>query len=102
VQVLQEFLVTVTKKVPTPLTADDAADRIEEFAAWCVFSPKAEDVLAAIALHKRAKLGFWDAMIVESAHQLGCVTIWTEDLTDGQHLYGVHIRNPFASTPRAL
>jgi hypothetical protein len=29
----QEFFVTVTKKVPKPLTADDASDRICEFAA---------------------------------------------------------------------
>ena len=98
VQVLQEFFVTVTKKVPKPLTVDAAADRIEEFAAWRVFSPKADDVLAAVALQKRAKLNFWDAMVVESAHQLGCATLWTEDLTDGQNLHGVHIRNPFAST----
>jgi predicted nucleic acid-binding protein len=97
VQVLQEFFVTVTRKVPKPLTVDDAADRVGEFAAWRVFSPKAADVLAAIALHKRAKLSFWDAMVVESAHQLGCGTLWTEDLTDGQHLHGVRIRNPFAS-----
>jgi predicted nucleic acid-binding protein len=96
VQVLQEFFVTVTKKVPKPLTVDEASDRIREFAAWRVFSPKAEDVLAAIALRKRAKLSFWDAMIVESAHQLGCTTLWTEDLTDGQTLHGVRIRNPFS------
>jgi predicted nucleic acid-binding protein len=96
VQILQEFFVTVTKKVPKPLAVDDAADRIREFAAWPVFAPKSEDVLAAIALHKRAKLSFWDAMVVESAHQLGCTTLWTEDLTDGQTLHGVRIRDPFS------
>lgn len=94
VQVLQEFFVTVTKKVPKPLTADEAADRIRELSAWRVFAPKAEDVLAAISLHKRTKLSFWDAMIVEAAHQLGCTTLWTEDMTDGQTVQGVRIRNP--------
>jgi predicted nucleic acid-binding protein len=96
VQVLQEFFVTVTKKVPKPVTVDEAADRIREFSAWRVFAPKAEDVLAAISLHKRARLNFWDAMVVEAAHQLGCTTLWTEDLTDGQTLHGVRIRNPFS------
>jgi len=95
VQVLQEFYVTVTRKVPKPLSLDEAADRVREFSAWPVFSTKAEDVLAAIALQKRAKLNFWDAMVVEAAHQLGCTTLWTEDLHDGHVLEGVRIRNPF-------
>lgn len=96
VQVLQEFFVTVTRKVPHPLTVEDATDRIREFAAWRVFAPNTDDVLAAIALHKRSKLSFWDAMIVEAASQLGCATLWTEDLTDGQMVHEVRVRNPFS------
>ena len=46
-------------------------------------------------LQQRSKLGFWDAMIVEAAHQLGCTTLWAEDLTDNQLLQGVRVRNPF-------
>jgi predicted nucleic acid-binding protein len=95
VQVLQEFFVTVTRKVAKPLKTDDAERRIREFCAWRVFAPKAEDVLSAIALHQRAKISFWDAMIVEAAHQLGCDTLWTEDLSHGQRLHGVRIENPF-------
>ena len=96
VQVLQEFFVTITKKVPKPLTADDAAARIRELAAWRVFTPSADDVLDAIALHAKAKIGFWDAMIVVAAAESGCDVLWTEDLNDGQVLRGVRIRNPFA------
>ena len=33
VQVLQEFFVTVTRKVAKPLPVDEAADRIREFSA---------------------------------------------------------------------
>jgi predicted nucleic acid-binding protein len=97
VQVLQEFFVTVTRKVPKPLTIDDVTARIREFAAWRVFAPKTEDVLAAIALHKQTKLSFWDALIVEAASQLGCATLWTEDLTDGQTIRDVLVRNPFSA-----
>lgn len=95
VQVLQEFFVAVTKKVPKPLTIAEAERRVRELCAWRVFAPKAEDVLAAIALQQRAKLNLWDAMIVEAARQLGCATLWTEDLSHGQRLSGVHITNPF-------
>lgn len=95
VQVLQEFFVTVTRKVAEPLTADEAANRIREFCAWKVFTPAAEDVLHAIALHQRAKLSFWDAMVIHAAAELGCDVLWTEDLNDGQLVQDVRIRDPF-------
>lgn len=95
VQVLQEFFVAVTRKVAKPLAPDDATARVREFSAWRVFAPKADDVLAAIGLHTRAKIAFWDAMIVLAAAESGCDVLWTEDLADGQLLRGVRIRNPF-------
>jgi predicted nucleic acid-binding protein len=96
IQVLQEFFVTVTRKVAKPLPVDEAKARVREFAAWRVFAPTSDDVLAAIDLHVQAKIGFWDAMIVLGAAESGCDVLWTEDLTDGQVLRGVRIRNPFA------
>lgn len=95
VQILQEFFVTVTRKVPRPLSIDVAAERVRELTVWKVFAPTADDVLGAIALQKKAKLSFWDAMVVHAAAESGCDVLWTEDLNDGQRLRGVHIRNPF-------
>jgi predicted nucleic acid-binding protein len=95
VQVLQEFFVTVTRKVPKPLNVETAELRVRELCAWRVFAPRAEDVLAAIAVQRRSKLSFWDAMIVEAARQLECGTLWTEDLTHGQRLHDVTVANPF-------
>ena len=68
-------------------------------AAWKVFSPTADEVLSAIALHTQAKIGFWDAMILLAAAESGCDVLWTEDLNDGQLQRGVCIRNPFAGKP---
>jgi predicted nucleic acid-binding protein len=93
--VLQEFFVTVTKKVAKPLPLEDATSRVREFATWRVFAPTADDVLAAIGLHAQARIGFWDAMIVLAAAESGCDVLWTEDLSDGQLLRGVRIRHPF-------
>lgn len=97
IQVLQEFFVTVTKKVAKPLPVDDAKARVREFAAWKVFAPAPEDVVAAIDLQTQAKIGFWDAMIVLAAAESGCDLLWTEDLADGQTIRGVHIKNPFST-----
>lgn len=96
VQVLQEFFVTVTRKVAIPLPVDEAAARVREFSAWHVFSPTAADVLDAIKLHREAGVGFWDAMIAIAAAESGCDVLWTEDLNDGQLLRGVRVRNPFS------
>jgi predicted nucleic acid-binding protein len=97
VQVLQEFFVTVTRKVAHPLSVDEASDRIREFAAWKVFAPTAADVLSAIALQKHSKLNFWDAMVCLAAAESGCDVLWSEDLNDGQVVRGVRVRDPFAS-----
>ena len=96
VQILQEFFVTVTRKVAQPLPVDEAADRIREFATWQVFTPTPNDVLAAVELHKHARLNFWDAMVVEAAAELGCEILWTEELNEGQLLRAVRVRNPFS------
>ncbi len=98
VQVLQEFFVTVTGKVAEPLSVDEASERIRELAVWKVFVPGADDVLGAIALQKRAKVNFWDAMVVHAAAELGCDLLWTQDLNDGQVIRGVRIRDPFGRT----
>jgi predicted nucleic acid-binding protein len=97
VQVLQEFVVTVTRKVAKPMSIDDAAERVREFAAWKVFAPTVQDVLVAIAIQKAERLSFWDAMVVHAAGEAGCEVMWTEDLNDGQVIRGVTVRNPFAS-----
>jgi predicted nucleic acid-binding protein len=53
------------------------------------------DVLAAIEIQRRYGLAFWDAMILQSAAQLGCDTVWSEDLTSDQAYGGVRVVNPF-------
>ena len=95
VQVLQEFFVIVTRKVPRPLSPDTAGERVREFSAWLVFCPTSTDVLGAIALQQEAQLSFRDAMIVHCASEAGCEVLWSEDLGDGQTIRGVQIRNPF-------
>jgi hypothetical protein len=39
VQVLQQFFVTVTRKVEPHLPVDEAAERVGELATWEVFTP---------------------------------------------------------------
>ena len=95
VQVLQEFFVTVTRKVQPPLAHADAAGKVARFAQWHLHAPGREDLLSAIELHQELRISFWDAMIVQSARAMRCRVLWTEDLTDGRRYAGVLVRNPF-------
>jgi predicted nucleic acid-binding protein len=96
VQVLQEFFVNVTRKIPRPLDADTAASILADYSRWDVHSPGPEDVLDAIAIHRKEGVSFWDAMILRSATTLRCGTLYSEDLNPGQRYEGVEVRNPFA------
>jgi predicted nucleic acid-binding protein len=95
VQVLQEFFVTTTRKIPKRLEAPAAAQIVDDLAHWHVHSPAASDLLVAIDIHQRTGASFWDAMILRSAKELGCQILYSEDLNAGQDYAGVEVRNPF-------
>jgi predicted nucleic acid-binding protein len=95
IQVLQEYHVTVTRKVPRPLSIQASAQVISGFRYWRVHTPQAEDVIAAIRLQQQVQSAFWDAMIVQSALQLGCSVLWSEDFNVGQRYGLTQVHNPF-------
>jgi predicted nucleic acid-binding protein len=95
IQVLQEFYVNITRKVKRPLAPEAAAQIISDMAVWRIHSPNTHDIVAAIHLQQRYQLSFWDAMVVNSALQLGCRTLWSEDLNPGQVYDQVTVQNPF-------
>jgi len=95
IQVLQEFFVTVTRKLANPVTPAEASQIIADFGLWRVHQPQVEDVLSAIHIQQQYQLSFWDSMIIRSANQLGCHILWTEDLNEGQKIEGCAIQSPF-------
>ena len=94
-QVLQEFFVTVTRKIPRPLAIPLARAIIEDLSRWEVVAPGPEAVLQAIDLQRDYQLSYWDAMILTTAHLGGAAVLLTEDLNPGQEIAGVIITNPF-------
>jgi predicted nucleic acid-binding protein len=95
-QVLQEFYVTVTHKLPKPLSKQQAREVVQTYAAWSVYRPTSGDVVAASALEEHHKLSFWDAMIVVAAQMSGATKLLSEDMQHGRRLGQVTINNPFA------
>lgn len=94
VQVLQEYHVTVTRKVAHPLSGEQSTQVIRGLATWQLHVPGADDVLAAIQFQEQYQISFWDAMIVQSANRLECPILWSEELNPGQSYGAVQVRNP--------
>ena len=99
IQVLQEYFVTVTRKLG--LDAAVARRKVELLSDLDVVVPDVGDVLAAIDLHRLHGLSFRDALVVRAAKQAGCAVLLTEDLQDRRELDGVRIVNPFREAPPA-
>ena len=95
IQVLQETYVTLTQKPTPPLTSEEALTTVRRFATFPTHCPTAADVVDAIELSVASRISFWDAMLIHSASVLHCDVLWTEDLSSGQTIAGVQIRNPF-------
>ncbi|HEX7478672.1 MAG TPA: PIN domain-containing protein [Polyangiales bacterium] len=95
IQVLQEFYVTVTRKLKKPLSSAKAQEVVEEYLTWAVVENTGALLTAAIDLQQKAQLSFWDAMVVQAAIEAGCTKLYSEDLNDGQHFGSVIVVNPF-------
>jgi len=95
IQVLQEFFVTVTRKIPHPLENQIARQIVADLSNWRCHSPAAIDLLLAIDAQRDYPLSFWDAMVLQSAARLGCEFLLSEDLGHGQIYGAVQVINPF-------
>ena len=94
-QVLQEFFVTVTRKIMPPLDLQTARQIVADLTQWRLHAPKAADLLQAIDLQELYQLAFWDALVIQSAASLGCKQLFSEDLNHGQAYGTVQVVNPF-------
>lgn len=98
-QVLQEFYVTVTRKLDPALPPAEAREDVRTFMAWRPPVPDAGLMERAWSLQDRFSLSWWDAMVVASALSQGAELLLSEDLQDGQVIDGMRIANPFATAP---
>lgn len=101
-QVLEEYYVTVTRKLSPGLGREAAQADIQDLLAWRPVGVDGSTLDAAWAVERRFGLSFWDALIVASAQSAGCTNLLSEDLTHGQVLDGIRVVNPFLQAPGPL
>ncbi len=98
VQVLNEFANVAHRKLKRSWP-----ETVDALAALRVLFPQprpigAAEHDAALAIAHRYGLAFYDSMIIASALEAGCSTLWSENMHDEQIIDGqLTIRNPFAS-----
>jgi predicted nucleic acid-binding protein len=78
-----------------PLSHDEAVGFIETLCKFPVQETTVSLVKAALRTKERFRISYWDAAILEAARALGCDTVLSEDLNDGQNFDGVRVVNPF-------
>ena len=80
-------------KVPPWLAAQEARNLLESFDT---FPASREASFLALAEAAAGRSSYWDALLVASAREAGCHVLLSEDMTDGAHVLGVRIVNPFS------
>jgi predicted nucleic acid-binding protein len=95
-QILQEFYVTVTRKIVSPLTREAAREIIKDYLTWEVVSNDGDAVLEAIDIETGESISFWDALVVAAAKRGGAEVLLSEDLSEGRKFGAIVVRNPFA------
>jgi predicted nucleic acid-binding protein len=93
-QVLQEFFVTVTRKLARPLPAREAEAALRTLMELSVVQIDPDLILAAAVTSRRDRISFWDALILAAASVAGCDEVFSEDLQHGRSFGRVRLVNP--------
>ena len=95
-QVLQEFYVTVTRKLSKPLEPSQAYQAVQNFTTiFSIIQLDTDLILSAINRSQKDLVSFWDALIIQVALKGKATLLYTEDLQDGRKIEGLIIKNPF-------
>lgn len=94
-QVLQEFYITLTRKISPSLSKREARRILKNYFHWELVINDPGIILQASEIEEGYSISFWDALIVSAAFSKNVATLLTEDLQHGQQIEGILIHNPF-------
>ena len=94
-QVLQEFIANALRKKALGITEANIDATLELAARVRVQPVTHELVISAVIFRRRFQLSQWDATILAAAAELGCKTLYSEDMSHGQDYGSVRVINPF-------
>jgi predicted nucleic acid-binding protein len=94
-QVMQEYFNVAYTKARLGISLEVALENLEWLARRTTLPITPEIVILATRTAARFKISYWDAAIIAAAQELGCHTLYSEDLNHGQDYQGVRVINPF-------
>src|SRR5205807_8244343 len=78
-QVLQELYLTLTNRAKVAMEIRAARALVVNLSVWSVYSPSAEDVVAAIDRAQDWQISLWDSLIIVAASASSASVVWSED-----------------------
>jgi predicted nucleic acid-binding protein len=94
-QVLNEYFVTVTRKLTHGLSETEAWEDVEDLETWNPVPVDMYCLKTGRHVQLRYGISWWDSLIIAAASIAGCETILSEDLNPGQDYLGIMVVNPF-------
>jgi predicted nucleic acid-binding protein len=94
-QVLQEFYVTVTRKIPATLDGPNALRIVRALGEWDLHQVSLATICSAAELSDLHRFSFWDGLIVASASALRARYLLTEDMQHGFRVGDLELVNPY-------
>lgn len=93
VQVLAEFYVNAISKLKLP--EEQVMKVLSRLGSYPILPVDESVFWSALEIRKRYRISYWDGAIIAAAVELGCDTVFSEDLNNGQIYAGVQVVDPF-------
>jgi len=95
-QVIQEFLNLSSKKFLVPLSTKEQRLYLQKILIpLCEIYSEPSLYDMAIDIRERYHFSFYDSLIISSALEARCKTLYSEDLQHGQQILDLKVVNPF-------
>ncbi|MDR7522314.1 MAG: PIN domain-containing protein [Armatimonadota bacterium] len=96
-QILSEFFVVATRRIPRPLPLAEAERSVTHYIrSWKICEMTGWTVLEAVVGVQRHQLGYWDSLVWATARLNEIPLVLSEDFEDGRIIEGVRFVNPFS------
>jgi len=97
-QVLQEFCANVRKKIGAALPLNEVRAIVQDYLTWEIVVNAPQSIPRALDFESRYHISFWDALILQAAEEAGALTVYSEDLSSGQHYGSIQVMNPLTDS----
>lgn len=95
-QVAQEFLNVARHKFAAPLSLEESIAYLDQvLIPLCSVQSSPSLYRSALSIQLDTQYRFYDCLIVAAAIEIGCKTLYSEDLQAGRDIKGLTIVNPF-------